>query len=132
MSKFKSVFFPSDCYGNAFPYPVPQQDQRPGKDRLRARGSAPSRRTDSRRRLTPALTDLAHAIQPTLEAHPESGAGPTHTKVLGALDLHETDIRECGQFLSDVAAEVSEAASRFPHGRTGWQSADDARPQASE
>lgn len=63
-------------------------------------------RTEARRRLAPALTDLTDAIQRTLEVHPASGAGPTHIEILSALDRHETDIRECGQFLSDVAAEV--------------------------
>lgn len=63
-------------------------------------------RAEARRRLTPALTDLTNAIERTLEIHPESGAGPTHTEILGALDRHETDIRECGRFVSDVAAEI--------------------------
>ncbi len=63
-------------------------------------------RAEARRRLTPALTDLTNAIERTLEVYPESGAGPTHTEILGALDRHETDIRECGRFVSDVAAEV--------------------------
>lgn len=63
-------------------------------------------RTEARRRLTPALTDLTSAIERTLEIYPESGAEPTHSEILGALDRHETDIRECGRFVSDVAAEV--------------------------
>ena len=74
-------------------------------------------RTEARRRLTPALTDLTDAIQRTMEVHPESGAGPTHTEILGALDRHETDIRECGQFLSDVAAEVQSVTPIDEHSR---------------
>ncbi len=75
-------------------------------------------RTDARRRLAPALTDLTDAIQRTFEVHPESAAGPTHAEILGAVARHETAIRECGLFLSDVAAEVREAAEHGTARRT--------------